>query len=149
MKSLKKYARPIILAVQTVATVGTVVSILCKKNTLAGIFAATGLAATAAMWLFNKKECAENKAEEDWDSEKFLEGLFEDEDFLDGLDEVEEKSDEEISVSVEEELLKDMGDADVSEDELSQAIVNLEEAGKALKEALDEFDGDSEDTPTI
>ncbi len=149
MKSLKRYARPIILAVQTVAAVGTVISILCKKNSLASVFAATGLLATAAMWFLNKKEKTEKKVEEEWDSEKFLEELFDDDSFFDDLDEgFEEKADENIPMSVEAELARDEDGVTASEDELSQAIKNLEDAGKALKEALDEFDGESEDAPT-
>ncbi len=149
MKSLKKYTRPIILAVQIVAAVGTVISILCKKNSLASVFAATGLLAAVAMWFLNKKEQSEKKVEEEWDSEKFLGELFDDDSFFDGLDEeLEEKADEDIPVSVEAELAKDEDGVTASEDELSQAIKNLEEAGKALEEALDEFDDES-DAPTV
>lgn len=149
MKSLKKHTRPIILAVQTFAAVGTVISLLCKKNSLAGIFAATGLLATAAMWLLNKKEQAEKKAEEKWDSEKFFEGVFDNEEFFDDFDEdASEKDDADIPMSVEAELAKDESGETVSEDALSQAIKNLEEAGKVLEDTLDEFDSESEDTPT-
>lgn len=149
MKLLKKHTRPLILAVQTVSAVGTVISILLKKHSLAGVFAATGLLAAAAMWFLNKKEQAEKKAEEKWDSEKFLDELFGDDSLFDDLDDEPcEHNDSDIPLSVEAELAKEDGGETGSEDELSQALKNLEEAGKALGEALDEFDGGSEDAPT-
>ena len=141
MKSFKKSFRPILTAVQAVSVVGTILSLLGKKKAYAGIFAAVGAVAFAAAYFLNKKEKAEKQAEEEWNAENYMDGLFSDEDFLSDIAE-NDGEEEDISLKVEQEL----ADGDccaLSQDELSQAIKNLEDAGKALEDALDGFASDS------
>ena len=141
MKSLKKYIRPILIAVQAVSVVGTVVSILTKKKMSAGIFAATGIFAAIAAVLVYKKEQAEKKAEEKWNAENAF-----DETFDDGVSTI---SEEDIPSAVEAELAVDSKEEKCPSANLSQAIKNLEEAGDALKEVLEGLEnefGDGSDS---
>jgi hypothetical protein len=141
VKSLKKYIRPILIAVQAVSVVGTVVSILTKKKTSAGIFAATGIFAAIAAVLVYKKEQAEKKAEEKWNAENAF-----DETFDDGVSTILE---EDIPSAVEAKLAVDSKEEKCPSANLSQAIKNLEEAGDALKEVLEGLEnefGDGSDS---
>ena len=141
MKSFKKSFRPILTVIEVVSAVGAILSLLGKKKSYAGIFAAVGAIAFAASYFLNKKEKAEKQAEEEWNAENFMDGLSFD-DIFPVVDDQEDEQEEDIPLKVEEELAKD-DCCDLSQDELSQAIKNLEDAGKALEDALDGLESDS------
>lgn len=137
MKSLKKWIRPLLFAVQAVSVIGFVASLFGKKKSYAGVFAATGALAAAATFLLNRKEKAEKKAEDEWTRENYFDGLFDEEELFEAPD----SRDADISLSVEEELASVTEETDdVLTDDLSQALKNLEEAGKELEEALGEIE---------
>ena len=138
VKSFKKSFRPILTTINVVCAVGTVVSVLTKKKAYAGIFAAIGFLSLAAAFLINKKEKAEKKAEEEWNAENFMNELFSDDEFL---SEIDIQNEENIPLKVEEEIANcDCGS--LSQDDLSVAIKNLEDAGKELGDALAGLESD-------
>ena len=91
-KTFNKIIVPFLVTAQVVSLAGTVFMLINKKKTYAGIFAAIGLAATAASIIIKKRRKLEAKLEELEDEDYFDELSFSDDDYSDadklfGIDE--------------------------------------------------------------
>ena len=92
-KTFNKIIVPFLVTAQVVSLAGTVFMLINKKKTYAGIFAAIGLAATAASVIIKKRRKLEAKLAELEDEEDYFDELsFSDDDYSDadklfGIDE--------------------------------------------------------------
>ncbi len=116
-KALRKALVPFIVTAQFMALIGTVVMILNKKKSYAGIFAAVGFIATAAFVLIENKKRLEKK-------KRVLEG----EEFFD-FDEDEYDFFDEDLLNLDGE---DLG-SNESESPLEEAFSDLDEAISILE----------------